>query len=336
MTLHEKIGQMLLLGWQGPDAHGVNAQAAALVDELHVGGVIVFTRNAETRDGLRASLTEMQGRAAARGLPPLFVSVDQEGGRVSRLGPPHFASAPSARSLGAAGDPDRARAAARDIARELRSVGINWDFAPVLDTNNNPRNPVIGGRSYGDDPQVVAAMGIAAVRGFQEDGGILACGKHFPGHGDTEIDSHLALPRIAHGRERLEQVELVPFQAAIAAGLAAVMSAHILFPALDAELPATLSPRILTGLLRHEMDFRGLVITDCLEMRGVSEGWGSAEAAVLAVLAGADILLCCHTWEVQKSIRDALVQAARSGRIPEGRLDESLARIAAAKARWVG
>ena len=178
-------------------------------------------------------------------------------------------------------------------------------------------------------------MGIAAVRGFQDDGGILACGKHFPGHGDTDTDSHFALPRIAHGQDRLEQVELVPFRAAIAAGLAAVMTAHILFPALDPALPATLSPRILTGLLREELDFHGLIITDCLEMKGVAGGWGSPEAAVLAVLAGADILLCCHTWETQRAIRDALVAAVESGRISEARIDQSLARIAAAKAKWV-
>ncbi len=326
---------MLLLGWQGPDARGVNAQAAALVDELRAGGVIVFTRNAGTQEELRGTLTRLQERAAARGLPPLFIAIDQEGGRVSRLGPPHFPSAPSARSLGETGDPEQARAAARDTAAQLKDVGINWDFAPVLDVNNNPRNPVIGSRSYGDDPQAVAAMGLAAVRGFQDDGGLLACGKHFPGHGDTETDSHLALPRIAHDRQRLEAVELVPFRAAIAGGLAAVMSAHILFPALDAHLPATLSPRILTGLLRREMDFSGLIITDCLEMQGVARGWGPPEAAVLAVLAGADVLLCSHTWETQRAVRDALLAAVEAGRIPEARLDESLARIAAAKARWV-
>ena len=335
MNLQEKIGQMLLLGWQGAGAHGVNDQAAALVDELAVGGVIVFARNVGTPDGLRETLTGLQARARARGLPPLFIAVDQEGGRVSRLGPPHFALPPSAREIGDTGDPGRARAAAQAIAGQLKPLGLNWDFAPVLDVNNNPRNPVIGDRSYGDDPQLVAAMGLAAVRGFQEDSGILACGKHFPGHGDTDTDSHFALPRIAHGRDRLEQVELIPFRAAIASGLAAIMTAHILFPALDPTLPATLSPRILTGLLREELDFSGLIITDCLEMKGVAKGWGTPEAGVLAVLAGADILLCCHTWDTQRALRDALVSAVQDGRVPEARIDQSLARIAAAKARWV-
>lgn len=224
---------------------------------------------------------------------------------------------------------------AQTIANELRSLGFNWDFAPVLDVNNNPNNPVIGDRSYGDDPQLVAAMGIAAIRGFQDDGGILACGKHFPGHGDTETNSHFALPRITHSQDRLEQVELIPFRAAIASGLGALMTAHILFSALDPTLPATLSPRVLTGLLREELDFQGVIITDCLEMRGVADGWGTPEAAVLAVLAGADILLCCHTWQTQREVRDALLHAVETGRLSEDRIEQSLTRIAAAKARWV-
>ena len=335
MTLEEKIGQMLLLGWQGADAQGINDHAAALVDDLAAGGVIVFTRNVGTPDRLRETLTGLQARALARGLPPLFAAIDQEGGRVSRLPAPQFSQWPTAREIGDTGEPARARETAREIAGQLKPLGINWDFAPVLDVNNNPKNPVIGDRSYGDEAQLVAAMGIAAVRGFQEDGGMLACGKHFPGHGDTDTDSHLALPRIAHGQDRLEQVELVPFRAAIASGLAAIMTAHILFPALDPDLPATLSLRILTGLLRDSLDFQGVIITDCLEMKGVARGWGTPEAGVLAVLAGADILLCCHTWETQRALRDALVAAVQSGRIPERRIDESLVRIAAAKTKWV-
>lgn len=333
MTLREKVGQMLLMGWQGSDAGIVNPHASRLIDELHVGGVIVFTRNISSCAGIQQSLTSLQDRAARLGMPPLFVAVDQEGGRVSRLAEPHFRRPPSAREVGSTGDPVYARNVASEIGMTLRSVGINWDFAPVLDVDNNPRNPVIGDRSYGADPQMVAAMAVGAVRGFQEDAGILACGKHFPGHGDTDTDSHHALPQIPHSAERLASVELIPFRAAIAAGVDAIMSAHILFPALDANLPATLSPTLLTGLLRHDLDFQGLVITDCLEMKGVAARWGSAEAAVLAVMAGADILLCCHTWETQRAIRDAVVTAAESGRISEDRIDASVARISAAKAR---
>ena len=238
MTLSRKIGQMLLCGWQGEthaDNLRVNDHAAALVDDLAAGGVIVMGRNAETPATLRATIAELQSRATRQGLPPLFVTVDQEGGEVSRLAPPHFRTIPDAREIGMTGDPAEARATARAIGEELREVGINWDFAPVLDVDNNPNNPVIGPRSYGADPRLVAEMGAAAVRGFQADAGIMACGKHFPGHGDTDVDSHHALPRVAHSLDRLDRVELTPFCAAIHAGLAALMTSHIVFDALDPE-----------------------------------------------------------------------------------------------------
>ena len=278
----------------------------------------------------------MQARAGELNLPPLFVAVDQEGGRVQRLGPPRYPARPTAREIGGSGDAEsRARTEAASLGRELKDLGFNWDFAPVLDVDNNPDNPVIGDRSYSPDPERVAALGAQAVRGLQEDAGLLACGKHFPGHGDTDTDSHLALPRISHSRARLERIEMVPFRAALAAGLGAVMTSHILFPALDAALPATLSPAILTGLLRQQMGFDGLVITDDLEMLGIADHWGAGEAAVLAVEAGADLVLCCHTYDTQREIAAALTEAAASGRIPAARLQESQARIARAKARWV-
>ena len=338
MTLHEKIGQMLLFGWQGgtpEESRGVSAHARALVDDFAVGGVILMGRNVGPPDQTRATIAELQTRAKDRGLPPLFVAVDQEGGRVQRLGPPQYAARPAAREIGQTNDTVQAREAARALGEELRELGFNWDFAPVLDVNNNPRNPVIGNRSYGEDPQLVASMGAAAALGFQEDAGILACGKHFPGHGDTDTDSHHALPRISHNRARLDAVELVPFRSAMEAGVGAIMTSHILFPALDPILPATLSPTLLTGILRGELGFKRLIITDDLEMKGVADGWGAPEAAVLAVLAGADILLCCHTRETQYAMRDALVNAVEIGRLPEERIEESLARIARAKARWV-
>ena len=328
MTLPQKIGQMLLFGWQ------TDAQAAALIDDLHVGGVVLMGRNIQPPEQMKATIATLQSRAEVSGLPPLFVAVDQEGGRVQRLGPPHYPKRSTAREIGQSG-PEMARAAAREIGTELQEVGFNWDFAPVLDVDSNPLNPVIGNRSYGCDPEQVAVCGAAAVRGFQDEAGILACGKHFPGHGDTDTDSHFALPRIAHDLAHLEAVEMVPLRATIEAGLAAVMTSHILFPALDPILPATLSPAILTGLLREKLGFGGLIITDDLEMKGVADGWGAAEAAVLAVEAGADVLLCCHSWETQKTIQAALLAAVARGRISDSRLDESLARIAAAKGRWI-
>jgi beta-N-acetylhexosaminidase len=329
---------MLICGWQGETAQdclGVNEQAAALIDELEVGGVILMGRNVDTPLQLRETLAHLQSRAAALGLPGLFVTVDQEGGCVSRLTPPHFRGYLEARQIGLTADPAQARRIAASMGEELREVGVNWNFAPVLDVDSNPNNPVIGARSYGPDPELVAAMGAAAVRGFQEDAGIMACGKHFPGHGDTDVDSHRSLPRVAHSIEHLNKIELAPFCAAIHAGLAAIMSSHIVFDALDPDLPATLSPRILTGLLRGKLEFDGVIITDCVEMKGVADGWGEVEAAVLAVIAGADIVLCCHTWETQRAVRDGLVAAVQSGLIPQARIDDALARIASAKRRWL-
>ena len=339
MTTQEKVGQMLVCGWSdvlpGDSVH-VNAHAAALLDDLRVGGIILMGRNISPPRQLRALTASLQTRARANGLPPLLIATDQEGGRVQRLAPPAYAARPAAQALGQTGDADAARQASADIGRELASVGINWDFAPILDVNNNPQNPVIGTRSYGAEADLVARMGTSAVQGLQQDARVMACGKHFPGHGDTDTDSHFALPRISHPRARLDALELVPFRAAIAAQISSIMTAHILFPALDARLPATLSPAILTGLLREELSFDGLVITDDLEMKGVADHWGAPEAAVLAVLAGADMLLCCHTLATQYAIRDALLSALASGRLSEARLDTSLARIARAKAQWLG
>ncbi len=338
MTLEEKVGQMLVCGWsdvQRGDSTRLNAHAAALVDDLRAGGIILMGRNISPPEHLRAVLEEMQVHAQASSLPPLFVATDQEGGRVQRLAPPSYSARPSAHELGQTNDAEAARQAAASLGRELASVGINWDFAPVLDVNNNPQNLVIGTRSYGAEADAVARMGAAAVQGLQNDARILACGKHFPGHGDTDIDSHFALPRIPHPRARLDAIELAPFRVAIAAQVASIMTAHILFPALDADLPATLSPAILTGLLREEMGFDGLIVTDDLEMKGVAARWGAPEAAVLAVEAGADLLLCCHTRTTQYAIRDALTRAVHTGRLPEARLDSSLARIARAKSQWL-
>ena len=337
MTLADQIGQMLCFGWSdvaSGDSRTVNAHAEALLRDLRVGSVVLMGRNISPPPTLRAMLTDLQAQAQEHGLPSLLVAVDQEGGRVSRLRPPHYAPRLAARTLGATNQPQPSRAWAGALGHELASVGINWDFAPVLDVDNNPANPVIGDRAFSDDPHTVARLGVAAVLGLQEDAGVLACGKHFPGHGDTDTDSHFALPRIPHPRARLESVELVPFRAAIDAGLGAIMTAHILFPALDSALPATLSPTVLSSLLRREMAFDGLIVTDDLEMRGVADGWGAAQAAVLAVQAGADVLLCCHTLATQRAIQAALRDAVRAGHITQTRLDESLTRIARAKARW--
>jgi beta-N-acetylhexosaminidase len=334
-SLEDKIGQMLVFGWSGPDAASLNAHARHLIEELRIGGLILMGRNVAPLEVTRGVTSEAQRLAAACGLPPLLICVDQEGGRVARFGPPHYPPFPSARTVGQSGDLKVARNNAAVIGNTIKEAGINWALMPVLDVNNNPGNEVIGDRSYGDDPGVVSAMGVATIQGMQDDAGLMACGKHFPGHGDTAVDSHLALPIIDHPLERLQNVELPPFRAAIDAGVGAIMTSHILFPALDADLPASLSPIIVQGLLRGELGYDGIVITDCLEMQGVAAKWGTVEAAVLAVIAGADMVLICHTEAVQRKVQQALVQAVLSGRISELRLDEANRRIGRAKSRFL-
>ncbi|HVK02490.1 MAG TPA: glycoside hydrolase family 3 protein, partial [Armatimonadaceae bacterium] len=252
-----------------------------------------------------------------------------EGGRVARFRAPYTAM-PPARVVGDAGDAELARAAARVTAAELRQAGVNWDFAPVADVNSNPANPVIGNRSFGTEPEPVARIVTAQVEGYRE-GGVLSCVKHFPGHGDTHLDSHLALPTLSFDLEQMEARELVPFRAAIAAGVPTIMTAHIVFPALDPDVPATLSPAILTGLLRERLGFTGLVVTDCLQMKAVATKWGTPRATVMAAKAGADMLLVCHTEELQRGAHAALLEAANSGELPLARIDQAVGRVLNAK-----
>lgn len=336
LTLPEKIGQMLCLGWGGDGAYlAVNDQARACVAELKAGAMIVMGRNVQAPDtdiidaaAVQAMLSTLQGLAPRL---PLLIGTDQEGGRVARFGNSPFTRMPTAQAIGFTGDTNLAREAARAAGEELAAVGVNWNFAPDADVNSNPRNPVIGDRSFGDRPEAVAAMTVAQIRGYA-DAGILSCAKHFPGHGDTHLDSHFALPTVDLSRAELEERELVPFRAAIEAGAATLMTAHILFPKLDPSgVPATLSSVILTDLLRHGLGFTGLVVTDCLQMKAVADHWGTPRAAVLAAKAGADMLLVCHTWEVQKATYDALLTAAQTGDLPLARVDEAVGRVLAAK-----
>jgi beta-N-acetylhexosaminidase len=328
LTLDEKIGQMLMCGWQGSaegENRSVSAHALALLDDLCVGGVILMGRNVGPAAETAALCNALQERARL----PLLVATDQEGGLVCRFTEPGL-TFPGGMALGAAGSEALAEQVAAAISTQLRAMGVHVDFAPVLDVNNNAANPVIGIRAFSECPDEVTRLGLAALRGFAR-GGVLAAAKHFPGHGDTAVDSHHALPVQPADRARLDAVELVPFRAAIAAGVPMVMTSHIVFPAFDADRPATLSRAILTDLLRHEMGFDGLIVTDCMEMSAITDRYGAGESAVLAVEAGVDLVLICHTERAQRAARDALRDAVTSGRVPEARLDESLARILAAK-----
>src|SRR4051812_22105688 len=296
-----------------------------------VGGVILFSRN--VKEPAQVADLSRHLKEAAPG--PLLVAIDQEGGRVQRLKPPFWTSWPTARRLGQIDEKGGilglngasvAEKVGRLLARELLACGIDLNFAPVVDVDTNPLNPVIADRSFSRDPRRVARLGVAFAQGL-EKAGVASCVKHFPGHGDTSQDSHLTLPRLAHDRQRLWEVELMPFVAAARAGLASVMTAHVRFEAFD-RLPATLSPMSLQ-LLRKDVEFRGCCISDDLEMRAISDIWGVPDAAELSVAAGCDAVLVCHTLQAQHDSIDAIARGARAGPLSRERLAEASARVQA-------
>lgn len=321
--LRQACARLLLLGFPG---HAVDADLGGLIDG-GVLGAILFGRNVGTAAETALLVRELKSRAAR----PFAVSVDQEGGRVARLRGAPYTALPPMRAIGQRGDVEIARRAGRLLAFELRATGFDWDFAPVLDVDSNPANPVIGDRSFGSEPADVARLGVALAEGL-ERGGVASCGKHFPGHGDTLQDSHLTLPVLEHGLPRLEAVELVPFGAYARSGLASVMTAHVRFPALGEDVAATLSRASITGLLRERLGFGGVAVSDDLEMKAITD---PAAAAVEAVRAGVDVLLVCHHAAVQHRVLDALVAAARKGHIAEERLREAHARIDVLVQRFV-
>jgi beta-N-acetylhexosaminidase len=323
---YEKLAaRCLIAGIQGPTP---TAEELDLI-RRGIAGVILFRRNVVDPPQL-AELSRTL-KAAASG--PLLVSIDQEGGRVQRLRAPQWTELPSMRRIGeldaAGGIPGMNGTAIAErlgklLAEELSACGIDHDYAPVMDVDTNPNNPVIGDRSFGRDPARVARLGVALARGL-EAGRVASCVKHFPGHGDTSQDSHMTLPRLAHDRARLWQVELVPFVAAARAGLASVMTAHIRFEAFD-RLPATLSPAAMK-LLREDVAFRGACLSDDLEMKAIADTYGVVDGAELAIAAGADAVLVCHTLELQHTAIESIARSANAGPLARDRLVEAAARM---------
>src|SRR5512145_3371825 len=290
LSLDRDAAALLCVGFHGTTP---SVEVLELV-RRGVSGVILFSRNVESAQQV-AELTSALKRAAGR---PLLVAIDQEGGRVARLRAAQgFTELPPMRAIGAAGDDRVAFGVGALLGRELRAVGIDQDYAPVVDVDTNPANPVIGDRSFSREPGVVARLGAALALGLQAEG-VAACAKHFPGHGDTSQDSHVDLPRLPHGLDRLRRVELPPFRAVSQAGVAAVMTAHVVFEALDPALPATLSAPVLR-LLREEIGFEGCCVSDDLEMKAVAEHFPLEQVAPGCLLAGVDALLVCHTPAVQ-------------------------------------
>ncbi|HEY2546151.1 MAG TPA: glycoside hydrolase family 3 N-terminal domain-containing protein, partial [Candidatus Acidoferrum sp.] len=334
MTLDEKVGQLIFATYHGSftatDAPAY-AEMMRLVEKLHVGGFINITRGSplgivKSQAYPTAVLTnQLQEKSKL----PLLIGADFERGTAMRLD--EGTSFPTAMALAAASNPKDAYTMGKVTALEARAVGIQWIYAPDSDVNNNPNNPIINTRSFGEDPAKVSEYVTQFVRGVQENGA-LATAKHFPGHGDTAADSHIDLPVIHADRERLESLELVPFRAAIAAGADSIMTGHLSSPALepDANTPATLSSNILTDLLRKELGYQGLVVTDAMDMGGITVRYAPGEAAVRAFVAGADALLMPP---VPDAAVEALLDAVKSGRISQQRLDASVRRILEAKAR---
>lgn len=324
MTLDEKLGQLLIAGLDGTEA---GDEVRRLIAETHVGGFILYKPNMTAPDQTVTLLNRLKAMNRPSGIP-LLLSVDQEGGKVSRL--PLTISLPSSRELAVGGTPAKTRAVSKAVGKELSAFGFNTNYAPVLDINSNPANPVIGSRAFGSDAPTVKRYGLAAMEGLRESG-VISVVKHFPGHGDTATDSHLELPVVNKSLAELEKLELLPFRAAAAAGADAIMAAHILLPRLDPDYPATLSPAVITGLLRESIRYGGVVITDDMTMGAIVNHYPLKEAAVRAVQAGCDLILVAHGYDQVREAAAGLREAAADGRLTLERIDRSVARILALK-----
>jgi beta-N-acetylhexosaminidase len=326
MSLQDKIGQMIIVGFHGQSV-ATSPELAAMIGDYHIGGVVLLEANAHDPQQLSALTAELQSLATSSGASiPLFIAINHEGGIVVRIteGVTGF---PGNMAVAATGRVEPAYVSAALAARELRAMGVNMNLAPVLDVNDNPMNPVIGVRSFGDVPSLVANYGRLAIRGNQ-DNGIIAIAKHFPGHGSVAVDSHGGLPVLEASIDELMNRELVPFASAIEQGVAGIMTAHVAVPALDdSNRPATFSPQILAGLLRQQMGYNGLIVTDSLGMGGASASRGQAQAALEAVQAGADIVLSTTPMEAHIAIIQAMMAAVQKDQIPVQQIDRSVLRI---------
>jgi len=326
--LRRHVGRLAVVGFSGESVPG---DLRRLASEFDLAGVVYFARNVVEPRQLAELSREVADLAIAW---PLWISVDQEGGRVARLKRP-FTEWPAMQTLGRSGDDELAGRFARALAAELRAVGINLDYAPVLDVRSNAKNQVIGDRALADRAEDVARLGRTIVRTLQA-AGVAACGKHFPGHGDTTGDSHEELPLIEHGPDRLAAVELVPFRAAIAESVATMMVAHVLVPSLDSDRPASLSPSVVTRLLKEDLGFPGVVFTDDMGMKAVTASRSLESAVVDAISAGCDaVLLCNSSVEEQVGCLEAVIRAAESGVLTETRLDDAIGRQRAVKERFL-
>ncbi len=333
MTLEEQIGQLLMVGFWGSTP---SQEIIDLIQRHHVGNILLFSRNIREARQIFELTQSLQAIAQEAGQRyPLLIAIDQENGLVQRLGEA-VTLFPGNMALGAIGSEKVAYEVALVTGRELKALGINMNLAPVVDVNNNPANPVIGVRSFGEDAQQVARLAAAMVKGYHATG-ILDCLKHFPGHGDTAVDSHLALPTIPYALEWLEALELVPFRSGIEAGAESVMIAHVSFPALTRQdmLPATLSSAIVQGLLREKLGFNGVILSDCLEMKAISETFGTERAAVMAIQAGIDLVLVSHHYTQQLGSIEAIQAAVQAHELSPQAVQQAAERVLGFKASYL-
>lgn len=328
MSIEEKIGQMVTVGIDGPI---LDDNSRKLVEEHYVGGVIIFGRNVESPNQLLNLLNSLKD-ANSKNTIPLFISVDEEGGRVSRM-PKEINKLPTNRKIGQINNKEFSYKIGTILAEELRMFGFNMDFAPVLDIDSNPKNPVIGDRAFGADSAIVSELGVQTMKGIQS-GGVISVVKHFPGHGDTSVDSHIGLPTIDHDLERLKSFELVPFKKAIENDADAIMVAHILLNKIDPDYPSSLSRIIITDILRKELGFEGVVISDDMTMGAIVENYEIGDATIKAIDAGTDIVLVAHGFENSLAVINSIKEALANRTITEERLNESVYRILKLKEKY--
>jgi beta-N-acetylhexosaminidase len=325
-SFYDDLGHLFCVGFYGTTAPDYLLE---WLREGRVGGVILFARNVESAAQL-AALTDSLHAAAKL---PLLIGIDQEGGAIARLRAPHFTEVPGAFAIASGRTPEaNAQRAYGILGRELHAIGINWDYAPVVDLTYTRDNPTVGTRSFGADPEQVGALAAEAVRGLQRHG-VAACAKHFPGLGATSVDTHLALPTLDTSWEQLVTRDLTPYRAVVGAGIDSIMTTHTIYNALDPQHPATLSPVVVKRLLRGELGYAGVVVSDCMEMKAIADHYSPADCAILGVEADLDILLISHTREVQEAAFDGLAAAVEDGRISPQRIRQSVERVMALKAR---
>jgi len=323
MNLRQKIGQMIVAGFSGKQ---VTDDIKKHIVKNNIGNIILFAENLGDAEEIYKLTADLQNIITNNTNIPPIIATDQEGGMVTRIfnGGTIF---PGAMALSAVGDPENAYIQGKYMGEELSALGINCNLAPVLDINSNAKNPVIGVRSFGDTPHKVSLYANKFIKGLKESG-IIATGKHFPGHGDTEVDSHFGLPCVEKGIDEMFEFELKPFISAIDNGIDAIMTSHVVFPAVDSRrIPSTISKKVLTDLLRNKLHFDGLIITDGMEMKAIADNFGIAKSAVCAINAGADLVCICHSIEEQEKAIYEITEAVNKGEILENRIDESVERI---------